>query len=151
MLSIAKASLADNSKMRFDTVTGSGHSFVMDTKPEFGGEDKGPLPKELPFAGLAGCTGMDVTSLMRKMRQDFTKLEVEIEGLVLAEEHPKYWKEIRVIFTVDGEVEPEKLKKAINLSRTTYCSVSASLSDKMAIHYRYVLNGETVDLPDAGH
>lgn len=82
------------------------------------------------------------------MRQEATRFEVEVEGLKKAEEHPKMWLEIRVTFHVEGDVDPEKLKRSIDLSRTRYCSVSAMMRGKVLIHYRYILNGETVDLED---
>jgi len=131
--------------MEFVARTGSNHQIRMDALEKSGGSDRGPRPAELPFAGLAGCTGMDVISMLRKMRQEPVTFQVEVEGIERTEEHPKYWKSIRVIFTVTGEVEPAKLQKAIDLSRTRYCGVSASLKPAVDIQYVYILNNsETV-------
>ena len=151
MATIAKAKLTDVTKMKFEADTRSGHTVVMDATPNVGGEDLGARPAELPFVGLAGCTGIDTVSILRKMRQEFTRFEVEVEGVEATTEYPKYWKEIRVIFHIDGEVDPAKLTKSIDLSRTRYCGVSAMMKEMVTIHYSYILNGETVDLPDKGH
>lgn len=148
---IAKSTLEDMDKMKFVAETRSGHKVVMDAVPDVGGENEGPRPAEMPFVGLGGCTGMDVISILRKMRQKPSRFEVEVEGLERSEEHPKYWYEVRVTFYVDGDVEGTKLQKAIDLSRTRYCGVSAAMSNSVNLHYRYVLNGDIVDLPDAEH
>ncbi len=147
MPTIAKSKLAGS--MKFIARTGSGHEVTMDATPKGGGEDTAPRPAELPFVGLSGCTGMDVISILRKMRQDVTSFEVEVEGLERREEYPKHWTEIRVIFHVEGEVDGEKLARAIDLSRTRYCGVSALMKETVRIHYSYVLNGETTDMPDS--
>ncbi|MDP8208725.1 MAG: OsmC family protein [Candidatus Electryonea clarkiae] len=148
MPEIAHAILENVNKMKFVASTHSGHTLIMDAMPAVGGEDQGARPAELPFAGLAGCTGMDTISVLHKMRQPVTKFEVAVEGLSRADEHPKKWLEIRVIFHVEGEVDPKKLTRAIDLSRSRYCSVSVSLKPAMKINYRYILNGEVTDLPD---
>jgi len=144
MSTIAKVTLEDG--MKFVGETGSGHILVMDAAEKVGGRNAGPRPAELPFAGLAGCTGMDTISILRKMRQVPDRFSIEVEGLERREEHPKHWLSIRVTFTVDGEVAEDRLARAIELSRTTYCSVSASLRDAMQIEYVYVLNGKRVVL-----
>ncbi len=146
MTVIAKVHLVEG--MQFKAQTHSGHQIIMDAMESHGGNNLGPRPAELPFVGLAGCTGMDTISILRKMRQPVSRFEVEIEGINRAEEHPKMWLEIRVMFHVEGNVDPEKLERAIDLSRTKYCSVSASMRTNVTIHYRYILNGETHDLPD---
>ncbi len=146
MSSVVRTRLEALDKMRFVAQTASGHEVVMDAGPPAGGEDTAARPGELPLVGLAGCTGMDVISILRKMRQPVERFEVEVEGLARREEHPKAWTELRVVFHVDGAVDAERLARAIDLSRSTYCSVSAMLRPGARIHYRYVLNGVTADL-----
>jgi putative redox protein len=91
---------------------------------------------------------MDAISILRKMRQDVQQYSVEIEGLEETEEHPKFWKKIRVIFHVKGDVDPKKLHKAIDYSRSRYCGVSASMKNAVEIEYSMVLNGESTELGD---
>ena len=146
MSSIAHATLEGG--MKFVAKTGSGHEVVMDAGEKVGGGDSAARPAELPYAGLAGCTGMDAISILRKMRQEPEHFSIEVEGLEKREEYPKRWTSIRVTFHVKGDVVPEKLARAIDLSRTRYCGVSAALKPGMSIEYNYVLNGERVVMGD---
>lgn len=146
MPTLTHARLDDVNGMQFNAETQSGHTVLMDSAEDVGGKDSAARPKELIYVSLAGCTGMDAISILRKMRQDVTKFSVEVEGLEVTEQHPKYWTSIRVIFHVEGEVDPQKLHKAIDYSRSRYCGVSASMRGSVNIEYRMVLNGEATDL-----
>ncbi|MBS1262494.1 MAG: Protein YhfA [Calditrichaeota bacterium] len=147
MSRIALATLTHG--MEFVARTASDHEVRMDAAEKVGGEDKAARPAEMPFVGLAGCTGMDAISILRKMRQEVATFAVAAEGLERTTEHPKRWTAVRVIFEVTGDVDPAKLEKAINLSRNRYCGVSASLRPAVRIEYRYVLNGSVTDLGEA--
>jgi len=121
-----------------------GHEFTIDGDPEAGGRSLGPRPKGLTLVSLAGCTGMDVISILGKMKLRVEKFRVETEAL-LADEHPKKFKEIKVIYVFDGPgLTPEPLRKAIALSEEKYCGVRATLAPSVAIHHEIVLNGEKV-------
>ena len=109
--------------MAFDTVV-DGHTVTIDADPDFGGQDNGPKPKPLLLLSLSGCTGMDVVSLMNKMRVEYADFEVKVDG-VLAEEHPKYYTKIHVTYSLKTKPEyHEKVKKAVNLSQDRYCGIS---------------------------
>lgn len=124
--------------MAFDSHAGN-HTVRMDTTPEMG-DDSGPSPKQLVLAGLAGCTGMDVVSLLDKMRVNYTAFSIEIEA-DLTEEHPKVFSEIRMKYVVSGkDLDEKKVEKAINLSQERYCGVSAMLKKNSPIHYTIELN-----------
>lgn len=113
--------------MAFDTVV-DGHSITIDADSGFGGQDKGPKPKPLILLSLSGCTGMDVVSLMNKMRVEYADFEVKVDG-ELAEEHPKYYKKIHVTYSLKTKPEyHEKVKKAVTLSQERYCGISYMLS-----------------------
>ena len=87
----------------------------------------GPSPKRLMLASLLGCTGMDVASLMQKMRISFEAFSVNAVA-PLTEEHPKVFKSVHLRYKVIGtDIKREKVEKAINLSQTTYCGVSIML------------------------
>ncbi|MCF8276250.1 MAG: OsmC family protein [Flavobacteriales bacterium] len=121
-------------KMAFDSHLGN-HTVRMDTTPEMG-DDSGPSPKELVLAGLTGCTGMDVVSLFRKMRVDFTHFEMKAETQ-LTEEHPKVFSDITLIYIVGGnDLDHEKVEKAISLSFEKYCGVAAMLKKNGPINYK---------------
>lgn len=106
----------------------------------------GMSPMELILIGVAGCTGMDVVSILGKKRQIFDKFEIKVRGK-RAETHPRVYTEIEVTYEFWGEkLDPKMVEQAIHLSEDKYCSVSAMLSAKATISSRYVIhqNPETV-------
>jgi len=121
-----------------------GHEFTIDGTAEAGGRDLGPRPKGLTLVSLAGCTGMDVISILGKMRVPVKTFRVETEAL-LADEHPKKFLEIKVVYTFAGAgIDPEALRKAIALSEEKYCGVRATLAPTVAIRHEIVLNDEKI-------
>lgn len=102
-----------------------GHKITLDAAPEVGGENKGFRPKPLLLIGLAGCTGMDVVSILKKMRVELVSFNVKVEAN-LTEEHPKQYDEMKIIYEFKGKDLPiDKLEKAVKLSEEQYCGVSA--------------------------
>ncbi len=102
-----------------------GHTIRMDAGEEVGGKDSGVSPKPLMLLALAGCTGMDVVSILKKMKVEFEDLKISVEG-DLTEEHPKQYSAMKLIYEFKGTDLPmEKLEKAINMSQEKYCGVSA--------------------------
>ena len=111
--------------MTFETEV-NGHKILLDASPEGGGENKGPRPKLLLLSALGGCTGMDVISILKKMRVEVDEFKVIVEGDVM-EEHPKYFFRMHVIYQFKGKGLPlDKLQKAVSLSEERYCGVSAT-------------------------
>lgn len=102
----------------------SGHKIVIDNDSQPGG-GKGASPKKLMLLALAGCTGMDVTSLLTKMRVDFKDARITVEGDV-TEDHPRHYEKMHVIYEIIGKDLPmDKLQKAVALSQEKYCGVMA--------------------------
>lgn len=128
-------------KMKFDTEV-SGHHIILDASEDVGGENAGPRPKELLLSALAGCTGMDVVSILKKMKVEPEYFNIRIEAN-LTEEHPKVYSKMHIIYEFKGEgLEKEKLQKAIKLSQENYCGVSAMFRKAMEISYEIMLNVE---------
>lgn len=122
------------SKMSFDAEL-DGHHLVMDASSEFGGEEKGPRPKQMLLAALGGCTGMDVVSLLGKMRVEYEGFTIMAQGEA-SSEHPKVYTSIHLIYEFKGKSLPEdKLRKAVDLSQERYCSVSAMLRQAAKLTY----------------
>lgn len=118
----------------------SGHSVMMDATVDNGGENKGSRPKEMMLAALAGCTGMDVVSILKKMRVEFTALNIRIEANV-TQEHPKHYDRMHVIYEFTGTDLPmEQLKKAVDLSQNRYCGVSFVYKKAMEVTYEILVN-----------
>jgi putative redox protein len=120
--------------MKFETIV-DGHQLVIDAVPEVGGNDEGPRPKSLMMVALAGCTGMDVVSILKKMKVDFTYFNLRIEG-EMSDEHPKKFTSMKTIYELKGkDLAYEKIEKAVNLSIEKYCSVNANYSDSMKMEH----------------
>jgi putative redox protein len=108
--------------LAFEGAASSGLTVPMNSSAE------GFSPMELVLVGLAGCTGMDVIDILRKKRQDVTGLEVRVAGS-RAEDYPRKFTSIRIHFVVTGrQVDPEAVRRSIELSETKYCSVAATVS-----------------------
>ena len=106
----------------------NGHSIIMDADVSGGGNNQGPRPKILLLAGLGGCTGMDVVSILAKMKVIPEKFWMEISA-EMTDEHPKVYNQIKLVYYFKGNnLQMEKLEKAVNLSKEKYCGVSAMLS-----------------------
>lgn len=102
----------------------NGHKLVIDAGDAVGGKDRGPRPKPLMLLALAGCTGMDVISILKKMRVELDDFNVEVVANH-TDEHPKHYDEMKVIYKFWGKDLPEdKINKAVNLSEERYCGVS---------------------------
>lgn len=119
-------------KMAFRTEV-NGHELILDAAGEVGGEDRGPRPKPLAMVALAGCTGMDVVSILRKMRVELESFSVRVVG-DLTDDHPKQYTAMHVIYEFKGKDLPmEKLEKAVRLSEEQYCGISATYRKAMGI------------------
>jgi putative redox protein len=135
----AKSVLSWNGDMSFE-VELQGHRFSVDASEEFGGKNRGPRPKPLLLSGLGGCTGMDVVSLLKKMKMPFNSFSLEVEGET-AEEHPRPYKNISIKYIFKGDkLDPDKIKKAVDLSLEKYCGVYAMLSKTAQISHQVILN-----------
>lgn len=113
--------------MSFDSVIDDTHHIIMDAHTVNGGQNKGPAPKPLLLSSLAGCTGMDVVSLLNKMHVSFSDFSIDVKA-VLGEEHPKMYEQIHIIYRIKIlDTDRDKMQKAVHLSQDKYCGVSAML------------------------
>ncbi len=116
------------------------HKLIIDAEPHVGGHDRGPRPKPFMLAALGGCTGMDVISILKKMRVEVDKFNVRVEG-DLTEEHPKHFYKMHVIYEFTGRDLPmDKLEKAVSLSEERYCGVSAVYRKAMELTSEIVVH-----------
>jgi len=112
-----------------------GHKITIDGPEESGGKNRGARPKPFMLLALAGCTGMDVVSILKKMKVDVKGLNIKVEG-DMEEEIPKTFISMHVIYTFKGDELPmDKLEKAVELSKEKYCGVSAMLKKVIPITY----------------
>ena len=128
MPTVQTATVRYMDNMAFTGTAGSGHIVWMDADASAGGENGGFRPTEMLLMALAGCSGMDVVSMLRKMRQDITEYRIEVSGS-RRDEHPRIFTDITVEHVVTGHrVDPARVERAVRLSEEKYCSASAMLS-----------------------
>lgn len=134
-------------RSRTDAQTENGQPISIDADPPEG-DDSAPSPKETLLAALAGCTAIDVASILRKKRQVPARYEIAASG-ESAEEHPKVFMTITVEHRVAGPVTAEALRRSIELSATRYCPLNAMLSAAVEVEHRYRLTGEDGSVQEA--
>ena len=123
--------------MHFSGTADSGFGIQLDAKQEVGGEGKGFIPMELMALSMAGCTAMDVISILRKKRQDVTAFEVRVDA-PRAEEHPRVFTRATIEYLVTGHnVDEKAVRRAIELTAKSYCPAQAMLGPVMPIDLRY--------------
>jgi putative redox protein len=117
----------------------NGHLVTLDADGAVGGTNLGPRPKPLMLLALAGCTAMDVVSILKKMKVEPERFSVGVEG-TLTDEHPKVYSAFHIIYTFKGDIDREKVDKAIALSQEKYCGVSAMYRQFATITHEVVIN-----------
>ena len=126
-------------KRAFIAVGDSGYEIKMDATEAYFGDGKGVTPTEMLLASVAGCIGIDVTMILRHYLESIEKIEIETDG-TRQEDPPKEFTSIDVTFKIDGDIDSNKVWRAINLGKEKYCTVSNSL--KADIRFHLVLNGQ---------
>jgi putative redox protein len=126
-------------RMSFNGTANSGFDIPIGTSVEHGGDCDGTSPMEMVLIGLGGCTAMDVISILEKKRQDVTKFEVVLHA-DRAHEHPKVFTDITIEYVVTGHnVDPEAVKRSVELSEEKYCSVSGMLRKATTIRSKITI------------
>ena len=111
----------------FEVKDSHGHAVLIDNSPEHGGDNFGVRPMQMLLMGLAGCSGMDVISILKKQKQEVRDYKTIVRGVREHGVHPSVWKDIEMEFVITGDVDETKAKRAIELSVHKYCSVAATL------------------------
>src|SRR5216684_1943830 len=120
----------------FEIETGSGHSVVLSSVTE----NRGARPMEMLLVALAGCAGVGISSILRKMRQDVTAYEIRVHG-DRAETDPKVFTTITVEHIFTGRnLQPESIQRAISLDTSTYCGVNIMLSSSAQIKHTFQIH-----------
>ena len=123
--------------LRFEGTSLFGHPIATDASLAAGGDENGYKPTELLFFGLAGCTGIDVVNILKKMRQELTGLEIEVKAFQ-PDEFPKPFNKIEVKYIFKGRnLDKSKVEQAIKLSEDKYCAVSQTLGGMAKLTSNY--------------
>lgn len=126
-------------KNRFETEL-DGHTIVIDTDVEGGGENAGPRPKKLLLVAAADCSGMDIVNLLRKMRIEVSDLKIHVSGNA-RDEDPKYYTEMKVEYEFTGKELPlAKLQRIVELSFDKYCGVIGLFLKAIPVTYEIKVN-----------
>ena len=111
----------------FEAEDAFGHKVRFDTSPQTGGENFGVRPMQVLLMGLGGCSGIDIVSILKKQRQPVDSFRMLIDGEREEGKEATLWKNIHIVFELKGKIDPEKAKRACELSIDKYCSVAATL------------------------
>lgn len=123
--------------MSFD-VDVNGHKMVIDTGETFGGNNEGPRPKSLMLVALGGCTGMDMASILRKMRVPFESISVKVDGNI-TDEHPRHFDTMHITYVIKGkDIPKDKVEMAAKLSQEKYCGVTFSYRASIEITHEII-------------
>ncbi len=122
-------------KVKFEVRAASGHTAIIDEPPAFG-DDEGMRPTEMLLGALGGCTGVNAVLLLKKFKQPYTSLDVEVEGDT-EKEWPHAFTEIRINFKIgwNGEHDKALVQSALDMAVNKYCPVDATLSHGTKISF----------------
>ena len=115
-----------------------GHKVINDTTEANGGRNTGASPKKMLLQTLAACSGMDVSSLLKKMHIEYSDFKIEVSAN-LTEDHPKVFSQINMVYSLKtNEGNRKKVEKAVNLSQDKYCGISAMLGKSSSISFEII-------------
>jgi putative redox protein len=116
----------------------------MDASPTIGGENLGVRPMEMLLCALGGCSGIDVISILKKQKQEPSDFSIKIDGEREQGKEPALWKNIHAEFSFAGNLDAQKLIRAVELSLEKYCSVAKTLEQSATITYTIILNDKKI-------
>lgn len=132
-----------NDDYLFECTNSLGNKILLDNTSQSTGT-KGVSPMETILMAVAGCSGIDMVSILKKQRQEITKFSAEVEGERIQVDEAKPFKTIMVKFFVEGNIDPKKAERAAALSFEKYCSVSKTMEPNVTVNYEVFVNGEKV-------
>ena len=135
-----------NKDFGFTATDAMGNEVMIDIPVEQGGKAGGFRPMQTLLAGLGGCSGVDVVSILKKQRQEIFRFNIQIDGEREEGVEPSLWKQIQLNFDFEGNIEPAKAYRAVELSINKYCSVAATLRKAGAnLSWSVIVNGSQVN------
>ncbi len=135
-----------NEAVHFRASNEDGNIIDIDGSPTIGGEDLGVRPMQLLLMGLAGCSSMDIISILKKQKQTITSYDVDVNAERDTENTPSLFVTILVSFRINGDIDEKKAVRATKLSMDKYCSVSKIMEKTANINYQLILNDKTINL-----
>ena len=111
----------------FEGTDAQGHTVRMDTSEETGGSNYGIRPMQMLLMGIGGCSAIDIVMILKKQRQEVKDFSIHISGDREKGKEPSLWEDVKVVFTLTGDIDKEKAERACDLSMKKYCSVAETL------------------------
>jgi len=133
-----------NNDYLFEVENKNGHKVLLDNNSKTSGKVQGASPMELLLMGVAGCSAIDIISILEKQKINPISLKMEVDGLRNSRDVPSLFYQIDIIIYLKGEIEKEKALRAAKLSYDKYCSVSKMLEKTAKINYKVVLNDKNI-------
>lgn len=133
-----------NNDYLFEVKNKNGHKVLLDNGSKTSGIVEGVSPMELLLMGVAGCSSIDIISILNKQKINPLSLKMEVNGLRNSGEVPSLFYQIDIIIYLEGDINKEKALRAAKLSYDKYCSVSKMLEKTAKINYKVVLNGREI-------
>jgi putative redox protein len=130
----------------FEAVGAAGVPVNIDANPEVGGNNAGARPMEMILMGLGGCSAIDITLILKKQKQVITDFRIHIDGDRELNVTPSIFTNIRIHYALSGNLDEQKVKRAIDLSMDKYCSVTAILNKTAQISYTFSINAVSVEV-----
>lgn len=131
-----------NSDYHFEARNDTGNTVHMDGSPDIGGQNLGARPMQVVLMALAGCSSIDVVSILKKMKQEVEGYEVEVDAEREKDKVPALFTDIHITFKLTGNLDRDKVERAITLSAEKYCSVSKILEPTANITWSFTVNGQ---------
>lgn len=129
-----------NDAYHFEAVNEQGRKIHMDASPEIGGSNQGFRPMQLLLAALGGCGSIDIVNILKKQKQNIQDIKISVEGEREKDVIPSLFTDIHIHFQLVGDLDEEKVKKAIDLSVNKYCSVLKTLEKTSKITHSYEIS-----------
>jgi putative redox protein len=129
-----------NNAFHFEAVGAAGVPLQIDGSPDIGGVDAGARPMEMILMGLGGCSAIDIVLILQKQRQVIEDMTISIDAERVPNETPSVFKTIHVHYNFKGDLQIEKVARAIELSMEKYCSVTAILNKTAVITHSFSIN-----------
>ena len=126
-----------NNAVHLRATNEDGATLEMDGSPAVGGENKGFRPMQMLLAAMGGCSTIDIVSILKKQRQPVDDIAITVEGEREPGVEPSLFRDIRVHFTLKGNLDEDKVRKAVELSMEKYCSVAKTLEKTATITYGF--------------
>jgi putative redox protein len=135
MIKIELSRVSDD--FHLEAVNENGNSLHMDASPDIGGTNKGMRPMQLLLAAMGGCSSIDIINILKKQKQQLKDIKITVTGEREKDAVPSLYTEVHAHFKLYGNLDQDKVQKAVSLSVEKYCSVAKTLEATAKVTYSF--------------